>query len=133
MPQVFHRGIGLGMLVLFLALPPSPCRQVVVTRHDAMPAVLRNKPERICPPGECDGYIAPFDCRLLGNRYVMVLGGETYRLKATDCSVWGPTHPKLEGTPDWFGDVWLADPVAHASINAPRKVLLCYSAQTPKE
>lgn len=100
------------------------CITGTATRHDAIPTVLHNKPDRIAP--DVDGYIAMRDCAEINNRYYLVANDTIFLTQVVDCT--NREHVKASKRL-WKGK-WLLDIGEYLwrSVrlpNKPNKVTLC--------
>jgi hypothetical protein len=95
-----------------------------MTRHDVMPAVLANRPERAA--ADVDGYVATVECSRMGERLTLVINGRSYRVAVADCAtsaavgVW----PMKNGR-RWLGDVEKRLWEAAGAPGRPVGVMLC--------
>lgn len=98
------------------------CFAGVMTAHMLMPEVLANRPERVC--NDCDGYIATVECKHIGKRYTLLIGGKRFRVTVADCVTSKPVGqwPMKLGRP-WLGDI--APFPGMSPLTKPTPVLLC--------
>lgn len=123
MPCVARTAL-VAWLVVVMGGGVGRCEVGVMTRHDVMEAVLRNRPERVAE--DVDGYIATVECSRMGERLTLVINGRSFRVAVADCAtsaavgVW-PT----KGGRIWLGDVEKRLWEAARAPGRPVGVMLC--------
>lgn len=97
------------------------CVAGVMTAHMLMPAVLENRPERVCT--DCDGYIGAVKCQDMGKRYSLFVEGKRFRVAVADCATWAVGRWPYKAGQPWLGDI--APLPGLPPLSKPTQVLLC--------
>ena len=111
----------LAVLILLFPFPDAPanCESGIWARHDAFNSVFSYFPNRI--DFSVDGYIASSDCKNIGRKGSLFLGGNVYGVSVADCLNRNSAAPQ-----SYKGDIDARIWYHSGVLNRPNEATVCW-------